>query len=72
MEFHVNTDDYPVRAVKEKILKLVEGEDSSSPLSDQKIVDILRIIDGIDIRRRTVAKYRDQMNILPARYRKSL
>lgn len=51
------------------IKELVEGEDTKSPLSDQKIVALLKE-QHIDIARRTVAKYRDRLKILPARLRK--
>lgn len=55
--------------VKEKIRKIIEFEDSQKPLSDQRISKILSQ-DGIQITRRTVAKYRDQMNIPGSRERK--
>lgn len=55
--------------VKEKIKKIIEGEDRQKPLSDQKISKILSQ-DGIQITRRTVAKYRDQMRIPGSRERK--
>lgn len=48
--------------ISERIKMLIENEDKKKPLSDQKIVEIL-IKDGIDIKRRTVAKYRTEMNI---------
>lgn len=48
--------------VKKIIRELVEGESPLKPLSDQKIADIL-IDKGMDISRRTVAKYRDEMGI---------
>jgi RNA polymerase sigma-54 factor len=54
---------------KEEIKKLIEAEDSKSPLSDQRIVEILKET-GVEVARRTVAKYRDQLEILPARLRK--
>lgn len=57
-------------AAKDEIKKLIEAEDARKPLSDQKIVEILKE-KGIDVARRTVAKYRDQLEILPARLRKS-
>jgi RNA polymerase sigma-54 factor len=57
--------------VKEKISKMIREEDTNNPLSDQHIADILKK-EGIDIARRTVAKYRDQLNINPARHRKAL
>lgn len=54
---------------KDEIKKLIESEDPKRPLSDQKIVEILKA-KGLDVARRTVAKYRDQLEILPARLRK--
>ncbi|MCD6023592.1 MAG: hypothetical protein K0Q91_508 [Fibrobacteria bacterium] len=56
-------------AAKDEIKKLIEEEDAKHPLSDQKIVEILKTA-GLDVARRTVAKYRDQLEILPARLRK--
>jgi RNA polymerase sigma-54 factor len=64
-------DDISARSVKEKITKMVRDEDTSRPLSDQRIADLLKN-EGMDIARRTVAKYRDQLNISPARLRKVL
>lgn len=54
---------------REAIRKLIEEEDPSDPLSDQKIVDVLEE-KGLHVARRTVAKYRDLMGILPARMRR--
>ena len=54
--------------VKETMRKIFGSEDSSKPLSDQKIADRLNR-EGIQITRRTVAKYRDQMNIVGSRQR---
>jgi RNA polymerase sigma-54 factor len=56
-------------AVKEKIKQLVTREDPKKPLSDQQIVDLLAK-DNVDIARRTVAKYREMLNILPSSKRK--
>jgi RNA polymerase sigma-54 factor len=61
--------DISARGVKDKIRALVAEEDPRKPLTDQKIVDLLEE-EGIEIARRTVAKYRDQLGILPARMRK--
>jgi len=47
----------------------VKSEDSKSPLSDKEIVEILSKR-GIPIARRTVAKYRNELNILPSNMRK--
>jgi RNA polymerase sigma-54 factor len=55
--------------VKEKIKKLVEGEDKSHPFSDIEIGDILAK-ENFRIARRTVAKYRMQLNIPPSHIRK--
>lgn len=55
--------------VKQKIQALIEAEDRSKPLSDQKIAAMLQA-EGIQIARRTVAKYRDQLGILSSSKRK--
>jgi RNA polymerase sigma-54 factor len=65
----VGGEDLSARAVKDKIKGMVSGEDTKKPLTDQAIVQLLKD-DGVKIARRTVAKYRDQMGILPARMRK--
>lgn len=53
-----------------KILKdLIIQEDAQKPLSDQKLANVLQN-QGIEISRRTVAKYRDEMGILPTTKRK--
>jgi RNA polymerase sigma-54 factor len=62
-------DDVSARGIKDQIKKLVDGEDSKDPLTDQAIVDILKQ-GGVVIARRTVAKYRDQLGVLSARMRK--
>ncbi len=62
-------EDISARGVKDKIRNLVSGEDAMQPLTDQAIVKLLKA-DGVNIARRTVAKYRDQLGILPARMRK--
>ncbi|PYK32376.1 MAG: RNA polymerase sigma-54 factor [Verrucomicrobia bacterium] len=56
-------------SVKEAILDLVKGEEGISPLSDKEIVEILSKR-GIPIARRTVAKYRTELNILPSNMRR--
>ncbi len=62
-------DEVAAKAVKLMIQEIVEGEDPRRPLSDKKIADILSER-GLKIARRTVAKYREQLNILNARMRK--
>ena len=54
--------------IKDQIRKMVEAEDPARPYSDQEIADLL-LADGVAIARRTVAKYRDELQILPARLR---
>ncbi len=54
--------------VKDQIRKMIEAEDPGNPYSDQEIADLL-LGEGIAIARRTVAKYRDELQILPARLR---
>ncbi|MEB3702221.1 RNA polymerase sigma-54 factor 2 [Candidatus Bealeia paramacronuclearis] len=55
--------------VRMRIQNLVENEPPGKPLSDEKLVEILEG-EGIEIARRTVAKYRDQLSIPPAFARK--
>ena len=62
-------EDISARSVRDKIQKLVDDEDVHKPLTDQKIVELLKT-NGVKIARRTVAKYRDQLGVLPARMRK--
>lgn len=62
-------DSLASESVKLKIKQLVSEEDPKNPLSDQKIVEVLKK-EGIKIARRTVAKYRDVLKILPSSKRK--
>ncbi len=62
-------EDVSARGIKDQIEKLVTNEDPRNPLTDQAIVNILRD-SGVNIARRTVAKYRDQLGVLSARMRK--
>ena len=57
-------------SVKGVIAELVAKEDGKNPLSDKEIVELLEKR-GIPIARRTVAKYRNELNILPSNMRKS-
>lgn len=59
------------REVKQIIKDLIESEDKNKPLSDDKLEDLLNE-KGYNIARRTVAKYREQLNIPVARLRKEL
>jgi RNA polymerase sigma-54 factor len=56
-------------AVKAKLREIIDGEDKSEPLNDDELADAVKA-QGIDIARRTVAKYRNLMEIPPARQRK--
>ncbi len=62
-------EDASAKAVKQRIRELVENEDRANPLSDEKIAKLVQS-DGIQIARRTVAKYREQMRIDKAQFRK--
>jgi RNA polymerase sigma-54 factor len=57
-------------AVKEKLRILIDNEDKDNPLNDDELVEKLTE-QGIDIARRTVAKYRKVLNIPTARQRKA-
>ena len=54
---------------KDQIRKMIEGEEPGHPLSDQEIAHRLGD-EGVAIARRTVAKYRDELQLLPARLRR--
>lgn len=64
-------DEIASESVKNKIKDIISKEDTRKPFSDQKIVELLRD-QGIDIARRTVAKYREQLGILSSSKRKQL
>jgi len=64
-------EDASSRAIKEMITQMIDQENEKKPLSDQKIADMLKD-KGIQIARRTVAKYREQLKILPAKLRKQV
>jgi RNA polymerase sigma-54 factor len=62
-------EDVSWDAIKAAMREVVDGEDKKDPLSDDAIVKELKA-KGIEIARRTVAKYRGQLDIPPARMRK--
>jgi len=62
-------DSIASESVKEHIRNIVKGEDKSNPYSDQEIAEMLKG-SNIDVARRTVAKYRETMGILPSRKRR--
>lgn len=65
------SNDFSAKTVKERLKALIGEENPRKPLSDQKLTDILNQ-EGIDISRRAIAKYRDELQIPPARLRKEL
>lgn len=62
-------EDVANSSVKDRIGELIAGEDPGKPLSDATIVETLQK-EGLDIARRTVAKYRDALNIPPSNLRR--
>ncbi len=64
-------DDVSTRVIKERIRDIITLEDKRKPLSDQLISDLLTE-EGYTAARRTVQKYREQMDFPPARLRKEL
>ena len=65
----IGAEDIASEAVKNHIKLIVAAEDPSRPYSDQKLVEVLRQ-QNIDIARRTVAKYREVLGILPSSKRR--
>jgi RNA polymerase sigma-54 factor len=67
----MNTGDGDVanEAIKSKLVDIVKAEDPKNPYSDQELVDLFEK-ENIPIARRTVAKYREQLNILPSSKRR--
>ena len=64
-------EEVSTREVKKILSEAIEGEKKKRPLTDEKLADLLRE-KGYNIARRTVAKYREQLNIPVARLRKEL
>jgi RNA polymerase sigma-54 factor len=62
-------EDISSLTVKQKIRKIVEGEDAQKPYSDSEIVKMLRS-EGLQIARRTIAKYREELRIPSSTSRK--
>jgi RNA polymerase sigma-54 factor len=63
--------DISTRKIKTQIKKILDKESAEAPYSDEKIVKMLTA-QGVDIARRTVAKYRDEMNIPTMSQRKRM
>ncbi|NOZ09743.1 MAG: RNA polymerase factor sigma-54 [Gammaproteobacteria bacterium] len=71
---HVSTTDGGTRsatAIRSMIKKLIDSEPTMKPISDSKIVGLLEE-EGVQVARRTIAKYREHMNIPPSNQRKTL
>jgi RNA polymerase sigma-54 factor len=64
-------EEVSTREVKKILSDMIEGEDKRKPLSDERLTELLQE-KGYNIARRTVAKYREQLNIPVARLRKEL
>lgn len=64
-------EEVSTREVKKILSEAVDGEDKRKPLTDEKLANLLKE-KGYNIARRTVAKYREQLNIPVARLRKEL
>lgn len=63
--------DVSTREIKQKLREVIEQEDKANPITDDQLVDIMHEA-GYPIARRTVAKYREQMEIPVARMRRQL
>ncbi len=64
-------EEISTRRIKNRILEMIEKESPKKPLSDEKISATLSS-EGFPVARRTVAKYREQLNIPVARLRKKI
>lgn len=64
-------EEVSTRILKLKVKKMIEEEDTRKPLTDDQIAKLLSN-EGVKLSRRTVAKYRDQMNIPGSRERKTV
>jgi RNA polymerase sigma-54 factor len=64
-------EDVSTREVKMVLNQMISAEDKTQPLSDERLTDILKE-KGYNIARRTVAKYREQLNLPVARLRREL
>jgi RNA polymerase sigma-54 factor len=64
-------EEVSTREVKMKLNEIIQAEEKRQPLSDEKLTELMNEL-GYNIARRTVAKYREQLNIPVARLRKEL
>jgi RNA polymerase sigma-54 factor len=65
-------EDVAAEAVKHHIKSLISAENAANPLSDQQLVEMLHKANGIQIARRTVAKYREMLGIMSSSKRRTL
>lgn len=68
---NIEGEDISTREIKKGLLELINAEDKKSPLTDEQLVDRMKG-NGYAIARRTIAKYRDQLNIPVARLRREV
>jgi len=64
-------EEVSTREIKQILLQCVENEDKQKPVTDEALAEVLKT-KGYIIARRTVAKYREQLNIPVARMRKEI
>ena len=64
-------EEVSTREIKKILTESIEAEDKSKPLTDEELVTVLTE-KGYKVARRTVAKYREQLNIPIARLRKEI
>lgn len=69
VESEEGCDKVSAKSIKKRLEEIIADENSNRPLSDQTIVELLKT-EGIKISRRTVAKYRQEMGIMPTTVRK--
>lgn len=70
MDKHGEEGQVSTREIKQKLQELIAGEDKHAPFSDDKLCDLLNE-QGYSIKRRTIAKYRDELKIPKASHRKT-
>lgn len=68
---HQSGEDVSAKEVKNVLLEIIENEDKANPLSDEALEQLMKE-KGFSLARRTIAKYREQLNIPVARLRKGL
>jgi RNA polymerase sigma-54 factor len=65
----INGEAVASESVKEHLKNIIKSEDKTKPYSDQEVADMLKRFD-VNVARRTVAKYRETLGILPSRKRR--